>query len=196
LVASPKWDHAKAMFAAEVGRQDGPFDNPEGWDRYKLFNQSDASDDANLELHACESSYSAIGTARARSRRAPWSRASSRASASIDPTEGGNTVRHQVFVGYKLRPSESSEISALAYAGTYRFNLFSNFTLYLQDPSNGDEIEQIDRRTFTAASVSYRVVHTLGGVRFETTIGSNLRSDDIHEELWHSAERNQLGARA
>ena len=27
------------MFAAEVGHQDGPFVNPEGWDRYKLFNK-------------------------------------------------------------------------------------------------------------------------------------------------------------
>ncbi len=111
---------------------------------------------------------------------------------SIDPSEGGNTARHQVFVGYKIRPSEDSEINALAYAGTYRFNLFSNFTLYLNDPENGDEIEQIDRRTFYGGNVSYRIVHRDGDWRFDTTMGSMLRSDDIHEELWHTAARAQL----
>ena len=75
---------------------------------------------------------------------------------SIDPSEGGNTARHQLALTYKIRPTEESEISALAYVGTYRFNLFSNFTLYLNDADNGDEIEQVDRRTFygTARSVT------------------------------------------
>ena len=70
--------------------------------------------------------------------------------------------------------------------------MFSNFTLYLNDPENGDEIEQIDRRTFYGGNVSYRIVHREGGWRFDTTMGSTVRSDDIHEELWHAAERVQL----
>jgi len=96
-------------------------------------------------------------------------------------------------VTYKLRPTERSEVSALAFVGTYRFNLFSNFTLYLSDPDNGDEIEQVDRRTFYGANVAYRVAHDLGGVRFDTTIGGNVRSDDVHEELWHSRQRSEMG---
>ncbi len=80
----------------------------------------------------------------------------------------------------------------LAYAGTYRFNLFSNFTLYLNDPANGDEIEQADRRTFYGAKFGYRVVHRTGPVAFDTTIWADGRNDDIHEELWHTARRRQL----
>jgi outer membrane receptor protein involved in Fe transport len=114
----------------------------------------------------------------------------------MDPTEGGNTARHQVFVLYRLRPSETSELRALAYAGTYRFNLYSDFTLYLDDPRNGDEIEQVDRRTFYGGKLSYRVVREVQGVRFDTTIGGEGRSDDIHLELWHTAERKHLDARA
>src|SRR4029077_16016437 len=37
LVASPRWDVATSTFAAEVGRENGPFDNPERFDDYKLF---------------------------------------------------------------------------------------------------------------------------------------------------------------
>ncbi len=29
-------------------------------------------------------------------------------------------------------------------------------------------------------------------VRFDTTMGADVRSDDIHEELWHASQRNQL----
>src|SRR4029077_5774316 len=39
LIASPKWETVTATFAAEIGQQNGPFDNPESWNRYKLFNK-------------------------------------------------------------------------------------------------------------------------------------------------------------
>jgi TonB family protein len=194
LIASPKWDAANALFAVEVGRQDGPFDNPEGWDRYKLFNKITLPLTSTSSLLIGEASYAGNwhGSGQIPARAVEEGIISR--FGSIDPSEGGNTARHQLFTGYKLRPDENSELNALAYIGTYRLNLFSNFTLYLDDPDQGDEIEQVDRRTFYGGTVSYRVVQRLGDVRFDTTIGGNVRSDDIHEELWHSAQRQQLSA--
>jgi TonB family protein len=194
LIASPKWDKANALFAVEVGRQDGPFDNPEGWDRYKLFNKITVPLTPTSSLLIGEASYAGNwhGSGQIPARAVEEGNISR--FGSIDPSEGGNTARHQLFTGYKLRPDENSELTALAFVGTYRFNLFSNFTLYLDDPDHGDEIEQIDRRTFYGGTVSYRIVHRLGDVRFDTTIGGNVRSDDIHEELWHTAQRQQLSA--
>ncbi len=191
FIASPKWDKADAMFAAEVGRQDGPFDNPEGWDRYKLFNKITLALSPTSSMTFGESSYSGNwhGSGQIPARAVEQGLISK--FGSIDPSEGGNTARHQLFMGYKLRPSENSELNAQAYAGTYRFNLFSNFTLYQGNPGAGDEIEQVDRRTFYGGAVSYRVLHEVGGIRFDTTIGSQLRSDDIHEELWHAVQRLQ-----
>jgi outer membrane receptor protein involved in Fe transport len=193
LIASPQWDTAKAMFAVEVGRQDGPFDHPEGWDKYKLFNKLTFAITPTSSLTIGESSYAGNwhGSGQIPARAVDEGLISR--FGSIDPDEGGNTARHQLFTTYKLHPTEDTEVTALAYLGTYRFNLFSNFTLYLNDPDNGDEIEQVDRRTFYGSQVSYRVVHNLGGVRLDTTIGGNVRSDDIHEELWHTRQREQLG---
>ena len=111
---------------------------------------------------------------------------------SIDPDEGGGSTRHQLSLAYSLRPDEKSELKFMAYVASYTFNLFSNFTLYLNDPENGDEIEQIDRRVFYGGKASYRVVHDIGQVRFDTTVGADLRMDDIHGELWHTADRIQL----
>ncbi len=194
LIASPKLETTKAVFAAEIGRQNGPFENPEQWDRYKLFNKVTFALSPSSSLTVGEASYAGnwYGSGQIPARAVDGGLVSR--FGSIDPDEGGDTARHQLFVAYKLRPNETSELQALAYAGTYRFNLYSNFTLYLADPENGDEIQQIDRRTFYGGRVSYRVLHRIEGVTFDTTFGGDTRSDDIHEELWHTRSRVELGA--
>jgi outer membrane receptor protein involved in Fe transport len=194
LVASPRFgDSVKATFAAEVGRQNGPFDNPENWDKYKLFNKVVFAVTPASELSVTEMSYGGAwhGSGQIPARAVEEGLVSR--FGSIDPDEGGYTQRHQLALQYKLHPADNSEIKALAYVGKYTFNLFSNFTLYPRDPVNGDEIEQIDRRTFYGAKLSYRVVHECGcGVKLDTTIGGDTRSDDIHEELWNTVHREQL----
>lgn len=192
LIASPKWDVATATFAAEVGRQNGPFDNPENWDKYKLFNKLTFKLTPTSTLSIGEMSYGGSWHGSGQIPARAVEQGIITRFGSIDPNEGGDTTRHQVYVQYRLRPTEDSELRALAYAGTYTFNLFSNFTLFLVDPENGDEINQEDRRTFYGVKVSYRTVHEIAGVRFDTTIGSDVRSDDIHEMLWHTLNRVQL----
>jgi hypothetical protein len=182
----------KATFAAEVGRTNGPFDSPDGWDKYKLFNKLTFHPTPVSSVSVTEMSYAGNwhGSGQIPARAVEQGLISR--FGSIDPDEGGNTARHQLALQHRLHPTENSELRALAYAGTYRFNLFSNFTLYLRDPDSGDEIEQIDRRTFYGAKVSYRVVHQVGAVTLDTTIGADGRNDDIHEELWDTLQRRPL----
>lgn len=197
-IASLRFDDApektKATFAAEIGRTNGPFDNREGWDRYKLFNKLTYAPSPTATLSVGEMSYSGNwhGSGEIPDRAVEQGLISR--FGSLDPAEGGNSSRHQAFVQYRLRPTETSEFKVLTYVGTYRLNLYSNFTLYLNDPVNGDEIEQIDRRTFYGAKMSHRVMRQLGGVTFDTTIGAEGRNDDIHEELWNTVARQQQSA--
>ncbi|MDB4980897.1 MAG: hypothetical protein JWM82_1649 [Myxococcales bacterium] len=200
LIASPKLDGSsmsmgmKATFAAEIGRSNGPFENPEGWDKYKLFNKLTFAPTPTSSLSVTEMSY--VGNWHGSGQipaRAVDEGVISRFG-SIDPDEGGTTARHQLSLRYRLRPTEDSELRVMAYAATYRFNLYSNFTLYLRDPDNGDEIEQLDRRSFYGGKMSYRVVHHAGRVTLDTTIGADARNDDIHEELWDTLHRRQLTA--
>ena len=194
VIASPKLAWARATFAAELGRSNGPFEHPDRWDRYKLFNKLSIAPTPSSTLSVTELSYSGNWNGSGQiPARAVEQGLISRFGA-LDPDEGGNSARHQVFSQYSVRPNESSELKALAYVGRYRFNLFSNFTLFLHDPEQGDEIEQIDRRTFYGGRLSYRAVHDLGRLRFDTTVGADARNDDIHAELWHTVERRQLTA--
>jgi TonB family protein len=193
VIASPKFDDAiKTTFAAEVGRSNGPFDNPENWDKLKLFNKLTYAINAASSLSVGEMSYASNWHGSGQIPARAVDQHIIPRYGSVDSDEGGNTARHQVYVQYRLRPNEHSDIKALLYLGSYRFNLFSNFTLFLADPDNGDEIEQVDRRAFYGAKLSYRMVRELGGVRFDSQLGADIRSDDIHAELWHTAERSHL----
>jgi outer membrane receptor protein involved in Fe transport len=195
-IASPRLTDlpVKATFAADVERTNGPFENPEDWDRYKLFNKLSYDLSPVSSLSLTEMSYAGnwYGSGQLPARAVEEGLVSR--FGSIDPDEGGSTARHQIALAYKLHPTETSELRALLYAATYRFNLFSNFTLYLRDPDDGDEIEQIDRRVFYGGKLSYRVLHQLGPALFDTTIGADARSDDIHEELWDTLHRRQITA--
>ena len=106
---------------------------------------------------------------------------------SIDPDEGGNTTRHQLSVQYKLRPTENSELNALAYVGTYRFNLFSNFTLYLAR-SGQRRRDRADRPPHVLRRARSATASCTSSAACASTRPSarDVRSDDIHEELWHT----------
>jgi TonB family protein len=192
VMASPKTESTKSLLAAEIGRQNGPFDRAEAWDRYKLMSK----------LTVLLGSTSSV-TLTAMSYAGNWNGSGqlpARAIASglvprygsLDPSEGGSTARHQAFLQYQLTPSADSELKALAYVGSYRFNLFSNFTFALRDPVFGDAIEQVDRRTFYGGKVSYRTVREVAGVKLATTIGGDMRGDQIRAELWNDEKRSRI----
>jgi TonB family protein len=193
-IASPTFEEApvKATFAAEISRTNGPFENPNQWDAYKLFNRLTFAPTPASTLSLIEMSYAGNWNGSGQIPARAVAEGLLGRFGAVDPTEGGNTARHQLALQYRLRPTDASEFKALAYIAAYRFNLFSNFTLFLRDPVNGDEIEQVDRRTFYGTKVSYRVLHRAASVLFETTIGADLRSDDIHAELWDTAARQRV----
>ena len=77
-------------------------------------------------------------------------RGSSTASASIDNSEGGNTQRANVNVDLRWQLSENDTVKVHGYGQYYQLDLFSNFTFFLNDPVNGDQIEQSDRNRIVA----------------------------------------------
>lgn len=192
-IASPKLEGMSATMAAELGQANGPFENPNTWNSYKLFNRLSFQLGAGSTLAVTHLGYGGDwkGSGQIASRAVDQGLISR--FGSLDPSEGGASTRHQLQLAYRLHPDSKSELRAMAYVGVYRFNLFSNFTGYLDDAVNGDEIEQVDRRTFFGAKVSYRVVHELAGIRFDTTMGVDARNDDIKNQLWHTTQRARLG---
>ncbi|MDQ6769117.1 MAG: TonB-dependent receptor [Gemmatimonadota bacterium] len=113
---------------------------------------------------------------------------------SIDPTDGGKTHRYSLSSEWQ-RNSSTSLTQVAAYGIDYRLNLFSNFTYFLDDPVNGDQFEQVDRRHSYGLRASHRWLAAWGGVAAESVIGLQARIDDIgNVALYHTRDRERLSA--
>jgi len=66
-----------------------------------------------------------------------------------------------------------------AYVIRYELDLWSNFTYFLDDPVNGDQFQQSDRRTVYGINPSYAWPMKLGALEMTNTIGLQTRYDDI-----------------
>ena len=108
---------------------------------------------------------------------------------SLDTTVGGQSDRYSLSANWR-----GDNVVANAYVMSYSMNLWSNFTYFLDDPENGDQFEQVDDRTVYGGEVSYWLDHTLFGQPSTTTIGTQVRIDDIDEVgLYHTQARQRLG---
>lgn len=114
---------------------------------------------------------------------------------SIDPHEGGTTQRNNYNLSFNSKLG-NGEFETQVYTCTYRFKLFSDFTFLLNDPVNGDMIEQDDNRTVRGMNAKYTMPHDLFGLKNKITIGTSFRSDDIDNQLWHAPARERLSVTA
>jgi outer membrane receptor protein involved in Fe transport len=61
----------------------------------------------------------------------------------------------------------------------YALDLWNNFTYFLNDPVNGDQFQQVDRRVVTGGKMSHERPLTLFGADAEVTVGLDVRNDNI-----------------
>jgi hypothetical protein len=105
----------------------------------------------------------------------------------IDPGPRGNSQRF-TLAAEVTRGGERSFSRLLAYATSYDFQLFSNFTYFLDDPVAGDQYEQVDDRFTTGFDLRRTSTHTWGTRPVETTFGLQARYDQIDNGLFRTAE--------
>lgn len=182
-----------SYFATEFVHTNGYFQSPQHFNRYNLFGKlSLETDDRSLfslSLSGFGSGWDASGQIPDRAIRTSYM--TDRYGA-IDDAEGGATQRRTLNFSYQTPFTNGSQVQAHMYLVDYRFRLFSNFTFWANDPVNGDQIEQADKRTLMGYHCQQVSRGTLGAFKTLTTIGSEFRSDFINLELWHTKERQRL----
>ena len=111
----------------------------------------------------------------------------------IDPTLGGTTSRFSVS-GTWERSSGSTSQQVDLYAVRYDLDLFSNFTYFLENPEEGDQIRQVDdgRWTVGANAVHQQPLDHFGRAG-DLSLGVQLRSDASDLTLARSRARIPLG---
>ena len=106
----------------------------------------------------------------------------------IDPTDGGQSSRYSLSGGWRRSSgTESTQVNASVVRS--RLDLFSNFTYFLDDPVNGDQFAQPDRRTTTALNASHSWFVPLLGRDAETTVGAQFQNDSIRTGLHNTVAR-------
>ncbi len=184
-----------SYFVADIVNNRGYFQKSQDLNRFNLFSKTvfTINENSNLSFSASGfgSSWDASGQV---PERAVASGHIDRYG-SIDPTEGGSTSRNNLNLIYKAN-FQGGEFVSQVYTSHYHFKLFSNFTFYLDDPINGDEIEQGDDRTIRGLNTHYTMPHKLGNLNNKFTLGASYRSDEIENQLWHVVKRERLESRA
>jgi hypothetical protein len=94
----------------------------------------------------------------------------------IDGTDGGRTARVGVNTQLWSRDNDS-ETTLNLYSTYYDLDLWSNFTYFLDNPVDGDQFQQSDRR-FTSG---LNLQHTYEANLARNTIGGQVRNDAIPE---------------
>lgn len=108
----------------------------------------------------------------------------------IDDDLGGETSRYSLSANGARAHSDGSSTNLSAYAISYDFRLFSNFTYFLEDPINGDEFEQRDRRWIYGGAATHERPLT---ERLNLRAGAEFRHDDINDlGLFRTAARERL----
>ncbi|QNF33879.1 TonB-dependent receptor [Adhaeribacter swui] len=190
LGPAARQNHQNAYVAAEYLFSNGYFDLPQDLNRFNVLGRYQViiNDKTiiNASLSAFRSNWGASGQI---PERAVKQGLISRFGA-IDSSEGGSTARYNATVSLERMLAHDAVLKNQLYLIKYDFDLYSNFTLFLNDPVNGDEIRQREKRTIYGYQGNLEKEFSLLGKPLRSDIGLGLRYDDVNgSEL--SRNRNQ-----
>lgn len=166
-----------AYLASETYYSDGYFDSPQAFRRLNVFGKFSAlTDDAQrvtFSVSAFQSSWDASGQIPERAVRSGLIDRFG----SIDNTEGGLTSRYNFNFEHVKSLNDNCLLRNQLYYTDYSFDLYSNFTFFLHDPVNGDEIRQKERRRLFGYNGAFQCEGRLAGKRLATEAGIFFRND-------------------
>lgn len=172
---------------------DGYFDSPQNFKRFNLMTKyTQWNDNSWFSVMASHfnSTWNASGQI---PQRAVDEGIISRFGA-LDDTEGGNTERTNLNLIHQQALGNGALVKSNAWLSYYRFNLFSNFTFFLNDPENGDEINQRENRLLGGANTEYTQSFRVGATNWKFNGGVGFRYDQIKDlALYHTVSRERIG---
>ncbi len=181
-----------AYVASEYLSTDGFFDSPQNFDRINVFGKYTGFvseyDKLGFTISHFTSEWDASGQI---PQRAVDSGLISRFGA-IDDTEGGNTSRTNFSMNYDKILDEKSTLKSNVYWSAYDFELYSNFTFFLEDPVNGDQIRQKEDRNIFGLNSEYQRTFSTDKLEGTWQAGISLRNDQSKDnELSRTLNRTE-----
>jgi outer membrane receptor protein involved in Fe transport len=193
LAYSPALDHADAYAAYEGSYTDGPFQSPGRYRRDNVnanytkalpgnqklgvrfvFGRNDFYSSGQIPLDLVDAGQlDRFGY--------------------IDPSDGGRVKLGTVSAYYSKAFANGDVWKADGFAGRSLFDLYSNFTFFLNDPVRGDAFQQHDSRLQEGANTQFSHTHRLGGIAGVLNVGANYHDNQINVGLYPREGRIPTG---
>ncbi len=194
LAYSPQLDSAAAFIAYEPSYTDGPFINPGRYRRDNVtgnftYRRSEA-EAFGFKLNLGRNRFYSSGqlpldlVAGGELDRFGF----------IDPTTGGRARAGIFGAYYRKERKDGSVFKADGFVTRSLFDLFSNFTFFLNDEANGDGIQQHDSRLQEGGTVQYVRPYHLFGRHALLIAGGNLQASQVNLGLYRQEGRVPFAA--
>jgi hypothetical protein len=192
IAASPDVGKGSLLYALELLHNDGPFVHPDDYQKVNgvlRYSEGYANNGFSVTAMAYHGKWDATDQI---PKRAVDNGTLGRFDA-IDPTDGGSARRASLSgVWRRSGTDQSSRVSA--YVIRNQLDLYSNFTYFLDDPVNGDQFSQPDRRVTTGLSAAHTWHQHPGGIPSDWTVGTQLQNDNAFNGLYNTRARERLAA--
>lgn len=166
--------------ASEYSATDGYFENPQDFHRFNIMGKYSAWFGNQSQLTVLASGFGSKWNASGQvPDRAVRAGIIGRFGA-IDNKEGGNTSRNNLTVKFSHQWKNGWKTTDQLYFTHYKFNLYSDFTFFLNDPVDGDMINQREERNIFGYHTTAARSYLLGNKRAAMELGGGFRFDNIN----------------
>ena len=191
LAGSPSLAGGTLLYGIELMGQDGPWDNPENFKKFNTalrYSRGSEAEGFSVTAMAYKADWDSTDQI---PRSAVDSGLIGRFGA-IDPSDGGETSRYSL--SYEQHHDfGGGRVVVDAYAIRSKLNLWSNFTFFLDDTTDGDQFEQAEERTVIGLHPRVEFYSKLAGMDSIFKIGLQARRDDIDPVgLYHTVARDRI----
>ncbi|MFV8326513.1 TonB-dependent receptor [Flavobacterium sp. ZS1P14] len=180
-----------AYIATEYILTDGPFDSPQNFNRINLLGKYSAILEDNSKFSVSASRFTSKWDASGQIPQRLVDNGNISRFGSVDDTEGGNTSRTNINGSLSKPIDENTFVKANAFYSKYDFELYSNFTFFLEDSINGDQIRQKENRSIYGMNAELNKKTKFSDTNVLLQYGIGFRADATKDtELSHTLNRS------
>ncbi|MBC5835284.1 TonB-dependent receptor plug domain-containing protein [Flavobacterium sp. F372] len=191
----PNNNKQSAFIASEYITFDGPYVSSQNFKRMNLFGKFTNVLEDKSKFSVTASQFSSEWTASGQIPQRLIDAGIISRFGAVDDTEGGKTSRSNLNVEYYKPISENLFFKGNTFYNNYQFELYSNFTFFLENPIDGDQIKQKENRTIYGFNGEFN--KKMDNSKSSYQVGFGLRTDETKDsELSNTKNRtttiNQL----
>ena len=165
------------VYGLEVHRNKGPWETPEDLRKYSAtvrYVQGAANDGYSVTAMAYRNTWNATDQVPLRAVTA----GTLGRFGGIDASDGGASSRYSLSWALKKRGADRlTEVDAYAVASS--LDLYSNFTYFLDNPDDGDQFTQSERRRMGGLNAAHSWTGAFNGLAMRNKIGVQARADRL-----------------